>query len=61
MLCKDFKIIQFLVQGASIYIDKLAPCTNAKTLMDRYFVNMKIICIFELKIYAEEHRSKVDK
>lgn len=49
------------MQGASIYIDKLAPCTNAKTLTVNYFVDINFICIFEPKIYAEEHRSKVDK
>jgi len=49
------------VQGASIYIDRLAPCTKAKTLKAKCFVDKNFICIFEPKIYAEVHRSKVDK
>lgn len=61
---KGGKIIPLSLSSARckyLYIDKLAPCTKANTLKTKYFVNMKIICIFEHKIYAEVHRSKVDK
>lgn len=44
-----------------LYIDRLAPCTEAKILKVKYFVNTNFICTFEPKIYADKHRPKVDK
>lgn len=58
---KSVYLFKLIVQGVSIYIDKLVPCTNAKALKFSCFVNVKFICIFDPKIYAEEHRFKVDK
>ena len=44
-----------------LYIDRLAPCTKTNVLIYKDFVKSKLICTFEPKIYADKHRSKVDK
>jgi hypothetical protein len=44
----------FLVQGASIYIDRLAPCTKDKIFIFKKLFYIRKCCNFEPEKYKDE-------